>query len=229
MPIAPSLCVEADDVDEFVDQIDRVFGVRFTVEAPLRALTMGELLVELKSRVGHDSAGACLTSMAFYRLRTAIRASFPDFPISPDSALAALPISRPASFLTSLSRASGLSLPDAQPRWLGKIGSIAIASGLFLCPAVAVFWHSWWVALGAAGAISIGVGLSWLDPGAFPTSCVTVGDLARRAASRNLSHLAREGGGVREADLWPALLEAANDIGTLSRHEQIGPETGLFA
>lgn len=227
MTFAATLGLIDDDPYYLALDVQEVFGVTFDATRPFRADTMGDLLDDLRSRVATATSGPCLTSMAFYRLRAAIRTSFSELEIKPGFALAALKLRRPRTFRRQLEQRSGLRMPSLEVGWLFSIGLLALLAAIPL--AVISGGHPGQAMNLAVAAGVCAVALMVLEPGRLPARCDTVGDLARRAASLNLDRLARQGGGVRDADLWPALVEIAARHSDVVGESEIGLETRLLA
>jgi hypothetical protein len=175
--------------------------------------TLGDLHRLLLSRLGEDrrAAGACISSMAFYRLRRALRDIAPGVEVRPSTPLAAVGFLRSQTLAWTLRRRTGLDMP-ARVTWLSYVGSL----GLFGFP---VFLALGWQGLIAAAGL---LALIPFDQGRLSGRCRTVGELAERAAALNYARLAEAGGRVREAELWNALTGLfRRELGPLS------PETRL--
>ena len=199
-----------DDLDpvEAVFSLERAFALDISDAEAVACITVGDIydLLEMRFAARIGEPGSCMTSMAFYRLRKALREMRPDLDCRPDTALAFYPGRNARRFLDQLRRRSAMRMPAPQARWLGASGGLlAVVSLVGLIVAAT---HGAIVQCGVAIALmALGVVLIRLDPGALPSNCATVGDLSIKASALNYGSLANAGGAVRAKDLWDAMAE----------------------
>lgn len=152
---------------------------------------------------------ACLTSVAFYRLRPELarlagcdrRSIHPDTPLS---TLFPSWRSRRAQW-SGLDAATRLRLPHlVPPDGSGKATATC---------ALLVAWaagSALFVPVLALGMFLAALTIGWLSRG-IPGRLVTVGDLARSAAGLNHGKLFHEAGGTTQKQMWRAFQEAAGE------------------
>ena len=215
------------DLDEldFIEDVERRFGIGFDERDYPSWLTLGDVHASLVRRLGNveQAGGGCATQMAFYRLRRA--AGMGGMQARPETSLAALGLGKPGATLRTLGRC-GLEVPSAASGWLGTLASFGFAiaiialivSALSADPA-AIRWSAL-VLLGSAI-------LLWLAPRHYPAGIATLGELARAVALRNPMMLKAHGAGLRPGDLWESLRAVAVDHTGLAA-DNIAPDTSFI-
>jgi hypothetical protein len=199
---------DLDEVD-FIQDVERRFGVGFDETDYATWLTLGDVHASLLRRMGgiEQRGGPCATQMAFYRLRRA--AGDANRRATPETPLAELGLGKPRATLRTLARC-GFDVPTV---WGGRLAMIAIlvftiavlaliVSVIAAEPAV-IRWSTFGV---VGGAIILA-----LAPKYYPRGIFTLGDLARAAARRNPMILKAHGAGLRPGELWNCLQELAAD------------------
>ncbi|WP_143755023.1 acyl carrier protein [Caulobacter sp. BP25] len=199
-----------DDLDpvEAVIGLEKAFALKISDGEAAACNTVGDiydlLLARFAGRIGEP--GACMTSMAFYRLRRSLRVVCPGTDWRPDTALTPLAGGNVRAFFVELRRVSGLQMPEPRGTWLGGIGG-GLALLAIVGAAIAAIKGALIVGLASAAMLVVGVVLIRLDPGGLPEGCVTLGDLATKVGALNYGALAGVGGAVRPKDLWDAMAE----------------------
>lgn len=215
------LAGDGDDTD-LIQELEAAFGLTFGA-ATRDWFTVGDIYdAVVARRATAEAAGACATSMAFYRVRAALR-RVADVcgAVTPQSRLADLTRMSPRTLERRLAAELGGKLSITTLAGPGAIGLIAAMVGV---GAVFVAFSEpaalWWVGLAPLGAL-----LVRLDPGRF--EAVTVGDVARDFALRNFARLADEGADRRPAAVWRAVQALAADAVGMAPGE-VGRETRLM-
>ena len=208
--IEPTLAIDddGDDVD-VLRAIEQSFGLKF--DGPVSWVTVGDAYAALLRAVpAADSAGKCATTMAFYRLRRALRTVLKsNGSVRPRTRLRDL-TRRPAKrVLRELSREIDLPISGFALSWIGGVGLLLVLAGiggglvslslLQARPLVVLF--------------PLGLALVRLDPGTFGTQ--TVGDMARSLAIQNYSAFAQAGADRRPGAIWSALVGLLGDFAGL--------------
>lgn len=205
------------DPVEALTSLEKAFAVTIRDEDAVRCATVGDVYDLLHSRFAAKlgAPGSCMTSMAFYRLRRALRSGHPDVDFRPDTPLVRLAGRNPRRFLRRLERDSGLRLPGPQARWLSGAGCL-LAIAAMCGMALLVVTHGPPTSYFASVAgLALGVALGKFDPGALPGECATLGDLATRASTLNYGILAQSGGAVRPGELWNALTDVLSEFSAI--------------
>jgi hypothetical protein len=214
---------DLEDV-EMLETIERVFGIKLKTQDLERCETVGDLFGVVLAEVPHTERGqsACLSAIAFYRLRRLIAANYPGSTIRPSTPLFEITGRFGVSRLCRLIAGSGdLETPNTFPGWL--------ALGLFMgaIPAMIEGYSRWgWPGL-AAGVLVFLLGLSamkWFAT--FPRGIATVGDLARSVAGLNVRQFRPSGEPLRRKEVWDSLDAIAHQHSAWSG--RITPETRFF-
>lgn len=200
-----------DDLDgiELVQELELVFDVEVSDREAERILTVGEFYDLLLSKLPQNDADKkCTTAMAFYRLRSALRLLGYGDKLAPASDIRALERGGTKSNLKKLASKAGLRMPKTVSTRGGQLaalfGFILVLAGVsWVSPEAGSMALGTMAALIFAGAI-----LQYADPGKLPPHCVTLGDLARRAAPLNYGRLIKMGARHRDQDIWEFLVEA---------------------
>lgn len=216
------LAGDGDDVD-LIRAIEGSFGVQFGND-PAKWFTVGDIYDALLTRIPMSStAGLCATSMAFYRIRAALRCTAEvRGRVTPATKLAGLTPLPPKLLFAKLSQEMGVRTLPITLSWWGGVGVVALLSGV-----VGAFFvlqaHAIWPVL---LLIPVGIAMISTDVGGYHST--TVGDLARTVAIRNFRQFASDGADSRPETLWRALcLLIADEIQFDA--DQISATTRLIA
>lgn len=210
------LDLDGDDYAALWDGVEDAFGLAIPDEAH-GWTTVGDIQAWLEAAMpAADQAGKCATSMAFYRLRAALRPLASE-PIRPDTALAAFGLS-PRRLHRHLSAALDFQVHVQTLGGWAMGGIVLIVAGLGLAFVDVRFL---WLLLP-------GIALVRVDPGLF--SPATVGELARQAARAHFAAFAKAGADRRSPAIWAALqstiLDALElDDRSISRQTRLFPAT----
>ncbi len=247
-----NLVGDGDDIDVLSD-VERLFGIAVTDAEAANLLTVGNLFDLIMRKKGAHRTRACLTQVAFYRLRRALRELGADVQIEPDSPLssvleAATRRSSVRAAWRDLSRRSRLKLPNRELNWgwlhllLGPsaplwwirlrvplivvifVAAVFALERLTAISGQAAFWSA------LLGIIFMGVALSVILPlvfGTIPIRLQTVGDLAREAAGCSFVKLRTEKNGSSAQDQWLALTSILREH--TAHTGQIDRNTTFFA
>jgi hypothetical protein len=224
-----NLSGDLDDV-EMLGDVERRFSITVTDAEAARLYTAGQLhdLIERK----YADAGwtqACLSQVAFYRLRRALMAMGAATEISPQTPISVIADMEPqpvakkwrrlaetaALDLPPLETPFGLWLPEpgtGTRRWLDALTCIAMAA-MFVCCLVVIRWITEFsealnLVLAVVVFLTVMFGVAAVWHALFqtiPRRLVTVGDLAREAAGHSFARLAAEKKGSARSDRWFAL------------------------
>ena len=215
-----------DDIYLFED-LEASFAIRFHDEEPAGWRTVGDIFQSVAARFGDDPTGAgkCGTAMAFYRLRAALAPLAPGVRLTPETALADLPVRSASRLSKVIKRDGGLRTPALVLSWLGGIGFLLFLAGLAMVfVATSVDAVSWLVPVGLFVTAALVIRF---DPWTTFKGCRTVGDLARRVAVRNFGRFSGAGARSGRDDLWSALLIVLADHGNLPM-QRINTDTILL-
>lgn len=222
---------DGDDVDVIQD-VERAFGIKLTDAEAERLLTVGQLhdLIEFKRPGAGGRTLACLSQVAFYRLRQGLAHMEIEDEITPQTPISVLEGIEPQSISLKwrrLAQSSGLDLPPLETpfhswvpeRWRYSSWPSGIVIGMLGCvgAAAAIFFDSPVVVLlsGFVAIPALGIGIDyvwWLVFRTVPRRLVTIGDLAREAAGCSFAKLATEKKGCGPSDRWFALTAILRDI-----------------
>jgi hypothetical protein len=204
-----------DDLDpvEVMRLIERAFDVALLPEEAERIVTVGEFYDLLRTKIPRNDADKkCASAMAFYRIRCALRRLGYGDGLTPVSDLRVLERGGTKANMRKLEAACGLHLPCPDPTPAGCIAALGVFSAIMAasCAVAAMVAGSalsgavvgFIVALAAALVF-----LACVDPGRLPEGCMTLGDLARRAAAMNYGRLVKMGARHRDGDIWENLTE----------------------
>ncbi len=214
-----NLAGDGDDV-ELLAEVERTFGIAISDREAQATLTVGQLCDLIEAKCGRGATQRCLSQVAFYRLRRALRelgiasAIVPATPVSVIEGLGERSVHR---VWTRVGRQAGLTLPglalpvsDNVATWGGWMLlfslMIAGAAGLHALDKVLPFWLALivvWVAFPLAGVATMSIAHRLL--GVVPRRILTIGDLAREAAGHSFSALSQQQSASR-TDRWFALL-----------------------
>jgi len=206
--------LEEIDYELFEEEVHFAFGVDFSsIDTPLQ--TVGDLHDFLERRMETAAKGqACATLVALNQIRSALKDLAPDQTIRPGDTLVSFGRS-PSGILRHIKRRTGLSMPPPNHKLWGFAGLLAFYCCFFVFPVALVTpWPdaAFVIAVAAAGII-----LASTDPQTLKPDCLTVGDLARKVARRNIARLGAQGARIGRQETWEALVEllreaAPNDV-----------------
>lgn len=233
-----NLVGDGDDLDVIRD-VESVFGIRITDREAEATLTVGQLYDLIQAKCpGADRTQACLSQIAFYRLRRAL-APADKAAITPQTPIAVVRAVDPHSIgraWKELSRRSGLTLPiletpsHSSALSLYAIRGIVVAIGsvAFFFALIDVFRLPAIIFLLTAPLLAIMVGSLFHHVyGDIPRRIQTIGDLAREAAGYSFSEAFKSHPTGGPADRWQALTAVLRRI---SGHKSaITRDTTFFA
>ncbi|MET4066123.1 hypothetical protein ABID58_000906 [Bradyrhizobium sp. S3.2.6] len=231
---------DGDDVDVIHD-VERTFGIKLTDAEAEQTRTVGQLydLIEVK----HPNAGSrtqvCLSQMAFYRLRRALKTMGIASEITPQTPISVLERLEPRSMAPKwrrLAQGSGLDLPslEASFRMSARWPRPFRWPALFVLGLLGCLWHAVGTSLDnllvlfLAAALCFGFGYErWLVSRIVPRRILTIGELAREAAGCSFAKLTNENKECAPFDRWFALTAILRGI---TGHKiTITRETTFFA
>lgn len=214
---------------EFIEELELVFGVTLSQIDVGHWLTLNDVHQTIKNAIAPpaEEGLACATSMAFYRIRQALRDIACNAYIKPDTDIASLVSGQPRRAFNRIAQVSGLRMPPTDlTNWgcaafILLLGSIVLLTGANSLGAPVV-----------SGAALVGIitSLAWIfrfDPGQLPRGIRSVGDLARRTALTNFLLLRNTGARERPGDLWRAIAAVAAENSVIAA-EEITPDHFLF-
>lgn len=202
-----SLLGDLDDV-ELVEDVERIFAVRFSNDDVASCETVGDLYDLLRAHFPADTAAPnrCLSASAYYKIKAALL----EFRLAPLSSLRpelqlkdVLPRKRRRHVWHEFERRSGLELPGLSVKTREAMAVLMVTLLVLVVGAIlAAIFHIWSVLL-AGLALSL-----WAVPYLkfravqLPADCATLADLSREAARLNYGKLVEETGSVRSVDIW---------------------------
>jgi hypothetical protein len=228
---------ELEDV-ELITAIEQSFGVKFGDETS-NWTTVGDIYEALLARMPASSTvGLCATSMAFYRVRAALgRIIKVPARVTPTTKLAEFASIRPRRLCAKLARELGVAAPPWRQSWWGEVGGWLMFFGLVGFPLVmGAAWVAHWLGFSLQWPrpwhmlllAPLGLAMLFSDMGAY--GAMTVGDLARAVAWRNVAYFASMGADARPAALWSALCEICAAAAERGVHaSNLTAETRLLA
>jgi hypothetical protein len=197
--------------EELVLELERAFAVAFSNEEVEHLGTVGGLHDLLIAKIPpNDGDTKCVTAMAFYRLRRALRRLGHDGRIAPATDVLRLERGTLKSSLRELERESGLRLPLAAITPAAAMASlgcfVAAIAGAVLIPTSLPS-----AVVGALSGLMAACALVYFDAGRFPADCATLGGLAKRTAALNYGDLVQRGARHGDDDIWDVLLTLLPD------------------
>jgi hypothetical protein len=179
--------------------------------------TMGDLHDAIWTQVSARAkrGDACLTLMAFNRLRAALMSIGHDrTALTRATPLVSLEKARPRRLIARLAAHSQLDMPLWRLTGVGAIGSALLLASIAWV-LVALFSPSGLAhaapIIAPLALLAFAIALLVIDPGAYKRSDMTLGDLAFETAHFNYARLLAEGARQREGDLWQALVFVVED------------------
>ncbi|ANP44485.1 hypothetical protein [Candidatus Viadribacter manganicus] len=209
--VAPNTLGLDDDLDsvELLIAIERAFNIKIPDQDAATASTMGDLHDIVASKLEDTGGEKCRTSMAFYRVRRALKMVLGEVDIRPDTSLSAIWGRSPKLLWAQAQRHCELRLPPLSQTNISGFGGLLIAAAIFGVPILWIAKITGWLVLAlVVGLTAAGFVLTRLDPLAFGP-IATVGDLAQRTASQNYGVLVSLGGRSDTKAIWDALVEVA--------------------
>ncbi|MBI4602267.1 MAG: hypothetical protein HY721_09935 [Planctomycetes bacterium] len=205
------------DTLELVLKVEERFGVVFPDDELASVRTVGDLHGLVLRHLEPGGSAVCLSSRAFYRVRTALEplCGRRRRELRPGVAMEAL-LPRPGRrrAWASLSRALSLRLPELElPPWLvwglvlgflttPVVAFVGYLAGVLSAPA------AWALGLGALPGLWLAFQVTAPFATRFPEGCETLGGAAKALLSLNFRRIAEEARSWREAEAWQALVAA---------------------
>lgn len=205
------------DSVELVMTIEKSFGIAIEDSEAASVRTAGQLLALVMSKLEPGTGQGCLTSHAFYRLRSALLkvTGLPRRAIAPATRTESLwpPATRRAAW-SKVAREVGVDLPPLErPAWLVWCATAAVVIGSFT---VAFILRNRLGHLALRSLLSVSLAsalvLAWAVASAtrpaaryVPSGSDTVGGLAQEVLTMNFGLFAAEQRRWCEAEVWDAL------------------------
>ena len=228
--MADTLNLGPDDDWDILSEVERRFDIKLTNVESAQLFTTGQLqdLIERKY-AGADGTQACLSQVAFYRIRRALMAMGVVSEIAPQTPIAVIKNLKPRSVAKvwrRLGRAAELDLPSLETPfeswlpepgtatrcWLNRLAWVATAAMVVCCffllrRSISLSeGFSTALMMVASLAILFGAAALWRRLfGTIPRRLLTIGDLAREAAGHSFVRLAAQKRGSSRSDRWFAL------------------------
>ncbi|MDO9607643.1 MAG: hypothetical protein Q7J26_03905 [Brevundimonas sp.] len=140
-----------------------MFALKISDDEAVACKTGGDIYDLLHARFAEQigTGGACITSMAFYRLRKALRCLHPGADFRLNTSLTQCAGSNARLCLRQLGHDSGLQMPGPQGRWVTAIGGVLVFAALFAVLLAAIAGKSVWIvtALGLVLGIAMVSGI----------------------------------------------------------------------
>jgi hypothetical protein len=224
---APNSLGLDDDLDsvELLIAIERAFDIKISDQDAATVTTMGDLHDLVTSKLDGAGGEKCRTSMAFYRVRRALRAVVGDMDIRRDTSLSEIWSRSPKLLFERAQPHCDLRLASLSSTDVTGFGGLLIVVMIFGAPILLVANVNGWLIFALAGGLTaVGFLLTRLDPLAFGPMA-TVGDLAQRTATQNYGTLVGLGGRSDATAIWSALVEIASATSENLPAEKIGRTT----
>jgi len=232
-----------DDLDsvELMIVLEKVFDTKISDEEAKVISKVGHLFDLLMKKMSADDVNRkCASAMAFYRVRRALIDMETNVGRSPSSGLSPLQSLYTKSFVRLLEECSGLRLPRPAFSFTGKMGNGILVAGIFSA-LVTIILGFIFVLLSSSigepliaasiilfvGGSFMGCTLMGIDQGCLPSSCLTLGALASKAAHMSYGRLVKQGANIRDSSVWKAMVEALSDFTNVSA-DQITRDTYLL-
>jgi hypothetical protein len=214
---------DGDDVD-LIRAVEESFSVKFRKADLENCTTVGDLhrLILANAPSAERSNMACLSALAFYRLRRALAPVSGEMRVRPRTLLSEfIRPSQSKRFWRDITRTTGLTIPAPSSGWAG----ITLFVLTLAAPVVAHYYagHGGIAAIVPAAIVAKLVSDRLAR---FPSRIRTVGDLANAVAGLNASQLLPEGAPMRAKETWLVLEEVIRD--DLAFNGSISGETRFF-
>jgi hypothetical protein len=230
---------DGDDLDIVAD-VERVFGISIAGHEAESTRTVGQLHDLIEAKCGGRTE-ACLSRVAFYRLRKALTEGGVETRIEPATPVAILrPQNSVARAWSELQCRSGLQLPPLEiplrfktrplPRWVNALLTTLVVGAAFCMLRFALELSAGismlFIVVGFA-AFGVARYVAYLLLRDIPCRIATIGDLARESAGCTFADLSQRGRRASPADRWFALLAILRSV---SGHKAgITRDTTFFA
>src|SRR5262249_19679367 len=132
--------------------IERVFDVDIFPEEAAAVATMGDLQDLVTSKLTGAGGEKCRTSMAFYRVRSALKAVLGDVDIRPDTPLRSLWKRAPKRLFAHAQRHCTLRLAGLSRTDISGLGGLLIVAVIFGAPISLMAHVDGWLVLALAAA-----------------------------------------------------------------------------
>jgi hypothetical protein len=217
---------DGDDVDVLTD-VENTFGIAITDREAETTLTVGQLydLIQMKC-ANAGQTRACLSQIAFYRLRRALISQHVQIEIRPGTPISVvrqIEGNSTGQKWKTLSHESNLTLPSLEapnrnaglhrfspPQW-----TLAVFGGMFGLGGAMLGLSKETLGFIFVGILTLGVVVGIAIHQVFkdiPRRITTVGDLARESAGCSFSELSRTHPASSPADQWQALTAVLRSI-----------------
>jgi acyl carrier protein len=207
---------------ELVLTVEDAFGFSIPDEDAAGLNTVGKLHEYILAHRCHAKQEACLSSIAFYKIRRALISvrKLPRKDVRVSTELATIIPARRRRIWRALEKATGFRLPRLRrPAWVTPVAALATVGLAIAVPvllSLSMLHGAIFVAILTAGAA--GYAFSWLTTllaFEFPPDCATVGQLAKGALARNYRAIVEQSGKcASDAEVWVALrLIVAEQLG----------------
>jgi hypothetical protein len=219
-----NLVGDGDELD-VLSGVQKAFGVEISNAEARRCETVGMLFDVICSKLKMSDARhlGCPTSLAFFRLRAALRRRGYTQRITPDLDLRAGFHARGVRRMhASLAREVGLDLPGLQLH----SASAAVLVLVWACGFPLAVWTASWVPLLACTILTIMLGL--VLPRTLPDGIAKLGDFAVSCAAWNYGRLAEQCGGARPCGAWKAFTIVVRESSGTGFEGEMNYDTRLF-
>lgn len=215
--VVSSLNLDGDDAAfDLIPELAASFGVTFEREIPW--MTAGDILTAIEERLPPSThAGFCATSMAFYRLRRAVRDEFGVY-VSPATPLTDVLGVKPYPAAKTLAVASGLRIRPPNPTWRTGVGCLV----LVIAAGALYIGSPWTLSLGAA---CLSLAFFGSDRRAYAEK--SFGDWVRSVSRQNTGLLMQAGADRRSETMWSVIRSLLQDVSGVPA-DQIALETALW-
>ena len=216
---------DGDDLDVIYD-VERTFGIKMTDAQAESIRSVGDLHDLIEMKLSEVKTRACLSQVAFYRLRKSLKAMGISEEITPQTPVCVVSKIEPRSIVRAwnwLAQTAGIDLPILEvpgDRWFStknryRIGGLLAALFAFLifylakaAQTLTGLSDGWALIFTAVAACTTAALLGYLRYVIFrtiPQRIQTIGDLAREAAGHSFEKLAAAKNGSSSHDRWFAL------------------------
>jgi acyl carrier protein len=198
------------DTVELVMEVEESFDITIPDSEASRIVTAGDLLQCVMRHLGQEESGICLSSAAFYKLRSALMSTFSvsRSSIRPASHVAEfLPIATRRHDWDCLGQSLGMRLPNLErPSWLSAMIRTSFLSSLVLVLASVVFGvYTLLLALAcfATGILVLKVTRAFQRQ--FVSDCQTMRGLTLSLLHMNYIKFAELKGSISHVEIWDTL------------------------
>jgi len=213
--MANSLEIDDEDATDALATLERSLGFQFGVGELETCRTVGDIYRIVTRRLQGSDGEACVTAMAFYRLRRALAPYAGGEKLRPVHVLSELIAGPPRQAVKRIEAETGLHLPPLASSWLGKAAFATAAIALLGIIPVHMLYPGW--TLLTIGLIPAAIWVLSIDPGRFSKDCRTLGDLTKKVVALNYGHLLEAGARPRQGDQWDVLTEILSDYSAVPK------------